>query len=45
MMRGKDRLGNYVGIVLLEEAVDVRVHLLEEGLAWTAEKEQRIIKD
>ena len=43
VVHGKDRLGNYVGIVLLEEAVDVRVHLLEEGLAWTAEKDP--IKD
>ena len=38
-LHGKDRLGNYVGLVLLEEAVDVRLQLLAEGLAWTAEKD------
>jgi len=38
-VHGKDRLGNYVGIVLLEEVVDVRVQLLAEGLAWTSEKD------
>ena len=38
-IHGKDRLGNYVGIVFLEEAEDVRLQLLAEGLAWTAEAE------
>lgn len=36
---GKDRLKNYIGVVLLEDSGDVRFHLLEEGLAWTSERE------
>ena len=35
---GKDRNRNYVGVVLMTEGEDVRVSLLEEGLAWTAEE-------
>jgi endonuclease YncB( thermonuclease family) len=35
---GKDRFKNYVGVVIVEENVDIRVLLLEEGLAWTTEK-------
>ena len=38
LIRGKDRNKNYVGIVLLTEGEDVRIALLEKGLAWTAEK-------
>lgn len=34
---GKDRLGNYIAIVMKGD-VDPRVELLKEGLAWTAEK-------
>jgi micrococcal nuclease len=36
-MKGKDRWGNRLGIVLIDGKVDPRVELLEEGLAWTAE--------
>ena len=36
---GKDRLRNYIGVVMLDDAGDVRFHLLEEGLAWTSEKD------
>lgn len=37
--QGKDRKGNHLAIVLLSKGeVDVRVELLKEGLAWTAEK-------
>ncbi|WP_333819062.1 thermonuclease family protein [Ohtaekwangia sp.] len=35
---GKDRWGNYLGIVLIKGSVDPRVDLLKEGLAWTAER-------
>jgi len=35
---GKDRWGNYLGIVLVKGSVDPRVDLLKEGLAWTAER-------
>jgi micrococcal nuclease len=34
---GKDRKGNYTGVVTLGSN-DVRIDLLKEGLAWTAEK-------
>lgn len=37
-IQGKDRSQNYVGVVLLTEGADVRVALLEEGLAWTSER-------
>ena len=37
-IHGKDRNRNYVGVVLLTEGEDVRLALLEEGLAWTAEE-------
>jgi endonuclease YncB( thermonuclease family) len=36
---GKDRAGNYVGIVTTDKNVDPRIKLLEEGLAWTSENE------
>ena|SRR5688500_15223519 len=38
-VHGKDRLGNHVGIVLIEDGEDVRLQLLAEGLAWTAERD------
>lgn len=38
LIHGKDRNKNYVGVVLLTEGEDVRIALLEEGLAWTAEE-------
>ena len=37
-IQGKDRLGNRLGIVLIE-GKDPREQLLEEGLAWTAERQ------
>jgi endonuclease YncB( thermonuclease family) len=36
-MMGKDRWGNYVAIVFVND-VDLRVDLLTRGLAWTVEK-------
>jgi len=36
-IQGKDRLGNRLGIVLID-GEDPREKLLEEGLAWTAER-------
>jgi micrococcal nuclease len=35
---GKDRLKNYLGVVLLKNETDIRPDLLAAGLAWTAEK-------
>lgn len=35
---GKDRKGNNLGIVLIKGKTDARVALLQQGLAWTAEK-------
>lgn len=35
---GKDRLGQRIGIVLVEGNVDPRLEMLKQGLAWTAEK-------
>lgn len=37
-LQGKDRWGNYVGVVLIKGETDPRIELLKEGLAWTAEK-------
>jgi endonuclease YncB( thermonuclease family) len=34
----KDSFGNHVGIVIFDDRVDLRIELLKEGLAWTAEK-------
>jgi endonuclease YncB( thermonuclease family) len=36
--QGKDRKGNYIGVVLVNGKRDPRIELLKEGLAWTAEK-------
>ena len=36
--KGKDRKGNQLATVLLNGKVDVRLELLKEGLAWTAER-------
>lgn len=36
-IHAKDRFRNYVGVVLLDEGQDVRLALLQEGLAWTSE--------
>ena len=35
--KGKDRLGNYLAVVMVNGVVDPRVELLKEGLAWTEE--------
>jgi endonuclease YncB( thermonuclease family) len=37
-IKGKDRLGNQVGVVMVKGKKDPRVDLLQHGLAWTAEK-------
>jgi endonuclease YncB( thermonuclease family) len=36
-MKGKDRWGTRLGIVIIDGEVDPRYELLKEGLAWTAE--------
>lgn len=36
---GKDRWGKQLAIVLINNSVDVRMEILKEGLAWTAERE------
>lgn len=36
-IRGKDRWGNYLAVVLIG-GDDPRIELLQEGLAWTSEK-------
>lgn len=36
--RGKDRKGNNLGILLIKGKIDVRIELLQRGLAWTSEK-------
>ena len=36
-IKGKDRWGNYLAIVV-KENTDPRIELLKEGLAWTTEK-------
>lgn len=38
-LQGKDRWGNYVGIVYTNKGVDVRKLLLSNGLAWVIEKD------
>jgi micrococcal nuclease len=35
---GKDRWGKQLAIVLINDRVDVRIEILKEGLAWTAER-------
>jgi endonuclease YncB( thermonuclease family) len=35
-VEGKDRKGNYVGVVMIGDK-DIRERLLKEGLAWTSE--------
>jgi micrococcal nuclease len=37
-IKGKDRLGNRLGTILIDSK-DLRIELLEEGLAWTAERQ------
>ena len=37
-IQGKDRWGNRLGIILIEGKIDLRLELLEAGLAWTAER-------
>ena len=38
-IKGKDSFGNFLGVVTVENGVDIGVELLKEGLAWTAEKD------
>lgn len=37
-LQGKDRWGNQLAIVLVDGELDPRFELLEQGLAWTAER-------
>ncbi len=37
-IQGKDRLGNRLGVIIVEGKEDPRFELLKEGLAWTSEK-------
>lgn len=37
-VKGKDRFGNYVAVLLLNGDDDPRIELLKQGLAWTSEK-------
>jgi endonuclease YncB( thermonuclease family) len=37
-LTGKDRKGNNLGIILIKGKTDARIALLQQGLAWTAEK-------
>ncbi len=39
VMYGKDRFGNRVGEIRIDGAADPRKKLVEEGLAWTSERE------
>lgn len=36
--RGKDRKGNNLGVLLIKGKTDARIALLQQGLAWTAER-------
>ncbi len=38
-LQGKDRWGNYVGVVYINKGTDLRRALLSNGLAWVVEKE------
>ena len=40
-IEGKDRRGNPLAVVMVNGKRDLRVELLEEGLAWTSEKNPR----
>lgn len=37
-IQGRDRLGNRLGVIMIEGEEDPRFELLKEGLAWTSEK-------
>lgn len=37
-LQGKDRWGNRLAVVWMKGEVDLRVELLKEGFAWTAER-------
>jgi len=37
--QGKDRWGNYIGVVYINKGTDLRKALLTNGLAWVIEKE------
>ena len=36
--QGKDRFGNYLGVVKINGKADPRIELLKSGFAWTSEK-------
>lgn len=37
-LRGKDRKGNNLGVLLIKGKTDARIELLQKGLAWTSER-------
>lgn len=37
-LQGRDRLGNRLGVIMIDGEEDPRFELLKEGLAWTSEK-------
>src|SRR5260221_1170390 len=37
-IQGNDRWGNRLGIILIEGKIDLRLEVLEAGLAWTPER-------
>lgn len=37
-LKGKDRKGNHLAVVYARKETDVRIELLRQGLAWTAER-------
>jgi len=39
VLRGKDRLGNRLGVIYVEGSPDPRRELIKEGLAWTSERQ------
>ena len=39
LLRGKDRLGNRLGVIQVDGKIDPRHELVKAGLAWTSEKE------
>ncbi|MDW8331239.1 MAG: thermonuclease family protein [Cyclobacteriaceae bacterium] len=37
-LTGKDRHGNYLGVVYIHASIDLRHELVQKGLAWASEK-------
>ena len=38
-LQGKDRYKNYIGVVVSNDSMDIRLALLREGFAWTQERD------